>query len=301
MKPWRKNCALVVTVVWLTTFACATATAPEVQEAGLAVDAWNDECGAVWDESWGGGPLQTLLDPRIGQLQEMAGIEADGKYLEDMRKWLGAVLKPESVPVDLLEHVVAVKSHILLAADPRFFAELAKVSKLSALDIETTDVSQFSDTSGLIVRYETEKYIILVVDRAMDMAIVVRSKTEKADLKDKEKRIAFLWDVLADLFVEELWKPRGEKAYLTFLSDPSGSQVHDAALTNVKREDGEWAGAVQLTDHFTWVRLTLPPGPVVRAVLVKRLPSRAKEARLFPGSRFEEMTLFEYDDKAADE
>lgn len=267
----------------------------------VPVKAWNDEAQTLWESAWGGSQIKRLFDPDIGQLSKKHGIKVDDRYRKDTVKWLSIILRVDLIPPDLWEHAVAVKSHLFCATET--IVSLEKVRpRLEKLTLDYQIEAGSDQTDGIIVRYETGEYIVLVVDEKEKIAVLIREKNRAKIQTATEQRIEYMWEILRKVFAESIWKTKGEIAQLSLVKSDPETDVMTAFLHSPSAKpkiiDGKEAAIdAILNDQFEGVNITLPPGPVVKAVFLKRLVPKEKTARLYiPHTRFEEGTLFDSQD-----
>lgn len=262
----------------------------EVEMDSSEIIAWNDSVQSIWASDWGGGRVKNLLDPNISELQRISGNGVDVIYLKDTVKWLEHILKKKYIPSDLWEHCVAVNSHILLATDTGRFSHMRERIDQKQIAVETYKKEANIDTSGILVRYEIEKYAFLVVDKAMELCIIIKVKDIEQALEKLGDRTKLFWDLMEDAFVEEMWKPDGVRASLHIWDEVSESGVYDAYMISSSAS----ANKIQLNNFFQMVRVNFPPGPVVRMVFQKKLQQKeVTSVKYIPKTRFEEGTLFD--------
>ena len=240
--------------------------------------------------------MRDLLTPRIATIRQKAGEkQVDEKFLKDTSKWLEHILKEKYIPRNLWKKCVAVDSHILLGTDTSLFSHKIESIKRSRLSTESYKGGENVDTSGILVRYDTHGYVIMVIDRAQELCVLVKKHGHYTgvDTNSIDGKKQNFWTIMEEVFSEEVWEVDGTRAVLQKLEESLGGAIYEGYLKSSQAKGNE----ARLNKYFYSVCVTLTSGPVIRIVFTKRLQEKQILARIYtPKSRFEYGTLFDSQD-----
>lgn len=271
------------------------------------VISWNDDCRTIWEDSWSGPDIKRFFDPNIELVKNKYGIKVDDTYFNDTNKWLSVILKDKYIPLNMTKHAVAIKSHLIGAADVGDLGVIYR-QRLEKLTLDSPMNPKYAPLDGIVVRFEMKQYVFLIIDQATTITVLVRDKFYQGNINPMDERIKFAWLIMADLFKESVLKRKGENAKFYLITHNKETNLVSASLNSADTKEIKDANGkpksifATLNDHFSGVGLLMPNGPVVKFVFYKIFNEKSPRAMLyFPRTRFEKYVLFDNQDFGGNE